>query len=85
MKQRINRKEAHRTKATSIKTTFMELLEELSRLTRDDFLVMAAVRNIFATYNVVATRSLAPVKLVPTSQPIHGRASPKSLDLKLFR
>jgi Holliday junction resolvasome RuvABC endonuclease subunit len=76
MKQRqIKRKSMNQTKAGPIKTTFMELIQELSKLTQDDSLVMAAIRNIFVTYNVVATRTLAPVKLVPSIRPAQRRVN----------
>jgi len=45
-------------------TTFMKLLQELSELTNDDRLVIAAVRSIFETHKVRLSRSLTPVKLV---------------------
>ena len=47
-----------------IKTTFMELLDELSSITNDDALVMAAVKSIFNSYKVRFTHTLAPVHLV---------------------
>ena len=65
--------------AVSIRTTFMELLWELSRLTIDDALVLAAVKNIFQTYSVRLAHSLAPVRLVgaqvPIRSTIRGRVS----------
>ncbi len=45
----------------------MELIEELTNLTRDDALVLAAVRDIFGTYRV---RFMAPVRLVSAQRPI---------------
>jgi hypothetical protein len=50
--------------ATQVKTSFMELLEELTSLTNDDSLVIATLKNIFATHKVRFGRQLAPVKLV---------------------
>jgi hypothetical protein len=47
----------------------MDLLEELTALTKDDTLVMAAVKNIFATRNVRLARTLAPVRLVSRTLP----------------
>jgi len=47
-----------------IRTTFMELIEVLTNLTRDDALVLAAVRNIFGTYRVRFAHTMAPVRLV---------------------
>jgi hypothetical protein len=57
-----------RPKTTSIRTTFMDLLQELTNLTKDDTLVLAALKNIFDCYNVRLVRSLAPVRLVVTSE-----------------
>src|SRR5437867_13388955 len=74
MKQRqIKRKSMSQTKAGPIKTTFMELIQELTKLTQDDSLVLAAIRNICGTYNVVATRTLTPVNLVPSTHPAQHR------------
>ena len=50
----------------------MDLLEELTNLTKDDTLVLAALKNIFDCYNVRLVRSLAPVRLVTTSRWSHG-------------
>jgi len=50
----------------------MDLLQELTNLTKDDALVLAALKNIFDCYNVRLARSLAPVRLVVTSQRSHG-------------
>ncbi len=47
-----------------IRTTFMELIEEIANLTRDDALVLAVVRNIFGTYRVRLAHTMAPVRLV---------------------
>jgi len=63
---------AVRPKPTLIRTTFMDLLQELTNLTKDDALVLAALKNIFDCYNVRLARSLAPVRLVVTSQRSHG-------------
>jgi Holliday junction resolvasome RuvABC endonuclease subunit len=73
--KRIGRRGMSQAETAPIRTTFMELIQELSKLTQDDSVVMAAVRNIFTTYNVVATRTLAPVKLVATVKPIRARAN----------
>ena len=59
---------AVRPKTTLIRTTFMDLLQELTDLTKDDALVLAALKNIFDCYNVRLVRSLAPVRLVVTSR-----------------
>ena len=47
-----------------IKTTFMELVQALTRATQDDDLVLAMIKNIFASYRVRLGKSLAPVRLV---------------------
>ena len=57
-------KSAPRSRRTLIRTTVLDLLKELSALTKDDALVIAAMRNIFATCNVRLSRTLAPVRLV---------------------
>ena len=46
----------------------MDLLQELINLTKDDTLVLAALKNIFDCYNIRLVRSLAPVRLAATSQ-----------------
>ena len=76
MKQRrIDRKRTDQNNVVGIKTSFMELLQELSKLTQDDSLIIGAVKDIFRTYNVVATRTLAPVKLVATARPVRDQFS----------
>lgn len=64
IKKQVKTKTTHRPRTTSIKTTVLDLLEELTALTKDDALVMAAIKNIFATYDVRLARSLVPVRLV---------------------
>jgi hypothetical protein len=49
---------------TPIKTTLMDLMRELTRMTDDDRQVMAVVKNIFASHKVRLSRSLAPIRLV---------------------
>jgi hypothetical protein len=46
----------------------MDLLQELTNLSKDDTLVLAALKNIFNCYNVRSVRSLAPVRLVVNSK-----------------
>ena len=58
---------AVRPKTTLVRTTF-DLLQELTNLTKDDALVLAALKNIFDCHNVRLVRSLAPVRLVVTSK-----------------
>ena len=65
-------KEMPQTQAAPVRTTFMELLQELSRLTTDDAVVLAAVQNIFQTYRVRLAHSLAPVRLVGAQVPIRS-------------
>lgn len=64
-----------RSKSTPIKTTMMELIQELSRLTKDDSLVVAAVKNIFARYNVRLGQSFMPVRLVGAEIPTGANPS----------
>ena len=59
-----------RPKRTLIKTSILELMQELSRLTRDDSLVIAAVKNIFASYNVRLSQSSARVRLIGAATPM---------------
>ncbi len=61
-------KNHQQTKPTPIKTTFMELLDELSSITKDDAQVMAAVKSIFSSYKVRFTHTLAPVRLVGSDE-----------------
>jgi hypothetical protein len=56
-------------KTVPIRTTLMELLQELSKLATDDALVVAAVKGIFATHRVRLARSLVPVRLVSADFP----------------
>ncbi len=62
-----------RPKATAIKTTLMELLDELTRSTKDDAMVMATIKNIFASYRVRLARSWAPVRIVNDDPSQRGR------------
>lgn len=50
--------------STQITTTFLELLGELSSITKDDALVMAAIKDIFSSYKVRFGCNFAPVQLV---------------------
>ena len=47
-----------------ITTSFMDLLREITRTTKDDVLVLEIVKRIFASHNVRLARTLAPVRLV---------------------
>jgi hypothetical protein len=68
-----NRKPIDGAETAPIKTTFLELIQELAKLTKDDNHVVAAVKNIFRQYNIKFTRTLTPVKLVATVKPIRAR------------
>jgi len=69
-RNRVERRKSARVKPTLIGTTFMELIQELSNLTSDDSLVVAAVKSIFDTHSVRLSRSLLPVRLVTAGAPI---------------
>ena len=60
-----------------IKTSLIELIEELSKLTNDDSLVVAAVKNIFYSHRVRLSGSTVPIRLVGTEIPsrVNGRAA----------
>ena len=76
MKQ--NRTAQMRKRATTngpIKTSLLELLQELSRLAKDDALVLAAVKDIFASYKVHLSRSLTPLRLVEVRNPAGIKAT----------
>jgi hypothetical protein len=51
-------------KRTPIQTTFMDLIRELSQLTNDDGMVVAAVKRVFNSHSVRFGHSLTPVRLV---------------------
>ncbi len=56
-------------KNTRVRTSIMELVGELSKLTKDDNLVVAAVRQIFGAYNVRLAGAPVPVRLVNAEIP----------------
>ncbi|HEX9454286.1 MAG TPA: hypothetical protein VGA27_07995 [Candidatus Binatia bacterium] len=58
-------------KAPPIMTSFMEIIDGLTRLTKDDAVVLAAVKDIFSAYRVRLAKSAATVRLV------YERNSPK--------
>jgi hypothetical protein len=64
---RLSRKENRQAK-NSIRTTVFEVMEELTKLTKNDNLVLAAFRDIFDSHKVTAIRSLTPVKVVASSR-----------------
>jgi hypothetical protein len=45
----------------------MDLLQQLTNLTKDDALVVATLKSIFDRYNARLVRSLAPVRLAVAS------------------
>ena len=61
---------AARSGRPPIRTSFMDLLKVITRLTKDDELVLEIVKRIFKSHSVRLTRTLAPVRLV------NGRLSP---------
>ena len=69
---RVERRKSAPVKHTAIRTTFMELIQELSNLTSDDSLVVAAVKSIFDTYSVRLSRSPLPVRLVAAGTSIRA-------------
>lgn len=66
-----------KARSAPIKTSILELLQTLNGLTKDDTLVMAALKSIFASYRVRFGRKLAPVRLVAgkASMASHRRVS----------
>ena len=56
--------ESRQGKATPIRTSIMEIIQELSRHTNDNNLIIAAVKNIFASHQVRLATSLVPLRLV---------------------
>lgn len=74
-RKRVTQNATNGAKAAPIKTTFLELIQELATLTRDDNHLMAVVKNIFSLYNVKFTRTLTPVKLVATVRPVRTKAN----------
>jgi hypothetical protein len=56
-----------------IRTSLIELIEELSNLTNDDSLVVAAVRSIFDSYRVRLSGSAVPIHLVGAEIPLRAQ------------
>jgi hypothetical protein len=52
-----------------IRTSILELVHELSNLTTDDNLVIAAVKSIFGAYNVRLAGAPVPLRLVSRDTP----------------
>jgi len=63
---------AARSGRPQITTSFMDLLKVITRLTKDDALVLEIVKRIFESHTVRLTRTLAPVRLG------NGRLSPRT-------
>jgi hypothetical protein len=59
-----------------IRTTLMELLQEIGQLTTDDDLVLAIVKDIFRMHRVRFASSLAPVRLVGARLPLDAAIKP---------
>lgn len=57
-----------------IRTTFMDLIRELGQLTKDDGMVVAAVKSVFNSHNVRFAHSLAPVRLVAGGENVKSGA-----------
>jgi hypothetical protein len=52
-----------------IRTSILELMRELSNLTTDDNLVIAAMKSIFGAYDVRLAGAPVPLRLVNTDTP----------------
>lgn len=63
----------NRSNDIPIRTTFWELIQELSAMTKDDSLVIAAMKSLFATHHVRIGPGLAPVRLVSGESPAKPR------------
>jgi hypothetical protein len=62
--KRIHKKGLAPRKRTRIRTSIMELMQELSNLTHDDNLVVSAMKSIFGTYDVRLAAAPVSVRLV---------------------
>ena len=54
-------------KRTKIRTSIMELMQELAKLTHDDNLVVGAMKSIFGTYDVRLAGAPVSLRLVTTA------------------
>jgi hypothetical protein len=52
-----------------IRTSLWDLIQELSAMTKDDNLVIAAMESVFAIHRVRIGPGLAPVRLVSSDSP----------------
>ena len=53
----------------------MDLLQQLTHLTKDDALVVATLKNILDCYNVRLVRSLTPVRLMVAAPEVARRSA----------
>lgn len=58
---------------TAIKTTFLDLLKEITNQTKDDTVVLEVMKRIFNSHRVRLVRTLAPVCLV------NGKAASRAM------
>jgi hypothetical protein len=78
MKQKRVSKQADGRAKAPIKTTVFEVMQELTKLTKNDNLVLAAFRDIFDSHKVTTIRSLAPVRVVANGRSSYGRVQRRS-------
>lgn len=64
--------EAMKPGSKSIKTNLLELLQAISSQTSDDSLVLAAMKELFASNRVRLASTLAPVRLVGAAAPVRS-------------
>jgi hypothetical protein len=72
MKSRRSKNSSASMKRTSVKTSIMELMQELSNLTHDDNLVVSAMKTIFGTYRVRLAGAPVAVRLVEGARSPRG-------------
>jgi hypothetical protein len=65
-----------KTKATTIKTNLLEILQALTSQTTDDASVIESLDNIFSSYRVRFGQKLAPVRVNFGNPRRHGPACP---------
>lgn len=53
----------------------MDLLQQLTHLTKDDVMVVATLKNILDCYNVRLVRSLTPVRLMVAAPEVARRSA----------
>lgn len=69
-----NRNNYVKTKATTIKTNLLEILQALTSQTTDDASVIESLDNIFTSYRVRFGAKLAPVRLACGKRRRHSAA-----------